>query len=93
MFGPWINSFVSNRKMVFTGCAAVCWTLWKTRNDICFNKTPWTGMQVLWRRLVSTLAQWVILLSEGAREQLNTVLFQLEKIARSHPLLTWRDPG
>ena len=72
---------------------AVMWVLWKTRNDICFNKTPWTGMQVLWRRLVSALAQWVILLSEAAIEQMSTLLLQLERIARSHPLLTWRDPG
>jgi hypothetical protein len=37
--------------------AAVLWTIWLTRNDMCFNRSLWLGMQVFWRRLAYNLAQ------------------------------------
>jgi hypothetical protein len=38
LFGAWIKSFLkTQRNLVLCGAAALCWTLWKTRNDACFN--------------------------------------------------------
>jgi hypothetical protein len=31
--------------------AALLWVLWLTRNDMCFKRNNWCGMQVIWRRL------------------------------------------
>jgi hypothetical protein len=39
MLGVWIGSFPAPlRKNILCGCTAVCWTIWKTRNDACFNR-------------------------------------------------------
>jgi hypothetical protein len=27
--------------------AAALWAIWNTRNDLCFNQTPWAGMQMI----------------------------------------------
>jgi hypothetical protein len=38
LFGAWIKSFLKNqRNLVLCGAVALCWSLWKTRNDACFN--------------------------------------------------------
>jgi hypothetical protein len=37
LFGPWLRSFSSKqRNLVLIGLAAVCWTLWISRNDLVF---------------------------------------------------------
>jgi hypothetical protein len=35
--------------------AAALWSLWKLRNDLCFNRSSWSCMQVLYLRVVHTL--------------------------------------
>lgn len=73
--------------------AAIMWILWKKRNDLCFNHKLWTGMQVLWRDLASTLSQWMVLLSADAKMLMGTLVTKLEHLARSPPPLIWRDLG
>jgi hypothetical protein len=46
---------------------ALLWVLWLTRNDMYFKRNNWCGMQVIWRRLACTLAQWGILLIGAER--------------------------
>jgi hypothetical protein len=39
MLGGWIDSFPAPlRKSIFCGCTVVSWTIWKTRNDACFDR-------------------------------------------------------
>jgi hypothetical protein len=38
--------------------AALLRGIWLMRNDMCFNRTNWSGMQTLWRKLAFLLAQW-----------------------------------
>jgi hypothetical protein len=39
--GGWTDYFsVSQPKLVLNGGAAVCWSIWKVRNDACFNRFP-----------------------------------------------------
>jgi hypothetical protein len=38
LFGGSIKSFPhGQRNLVLCGAGALCWILWKTRNDACFN--------------------------------------------------------
>jgi hypothetical protein len=38
LFGAWIKSFLKTQiNLVLCGAAALCWILWKTKNDACFN--------------------------------------------------------
>lgn len=48
--------------------AAALWALWKYRNDMCFNRVLWSGMQAIWRKTTSTLSAWEVLCSGPARE-------------------------
>jgi hypothetical protein len=72
--------------------AAVLRTIWITRNDHVFNRVQWLGMQVLWKRLICSCAQWKILLKEEEKEGLMGMMNKLEGVAR-RPLLLWPDPG
>jgi hypothetical protein len=73
--------------------ATILWVLWLTRNDMCFKRSMWSGMQVIWRRSACTLAQWSILLSGAEKEKLNMVEARLETLVRAPPLLLWPEPG
>jgi hypothetical protein len=50
---------------------ALLWVLWLTQNDMCFKRNNWSGMQVIWRRLACTLAQWGILLTGAEKGKLD----------------------
>jgi hypothetical protein len=73
--------------------AAALWALWKYRNDMCFNRVLWSGMQAIWSKTASTLSAWEVLCSGPARERVVTPVKKLEKLARDPPLLLWPDPG
>jgi hypothetical protein len=49
---------------------ALLWVLWLTQNDMCFKRNNWSRMQVIWRRLACTLAQWGILLTGAEKGKL-----------------------
>jgi hypothetical protein len=57
MFGGWIKSFpITQRKLVLCGASAVCWTLWKTRNDACLNRVVLSHpVNVIYRLVVCLL--------------------------------------
>jgi hypothetical protein len=39
MFGSWLSNQNSKiRALIWVGIAALCWAIWKTRNDIIFHK-------------------------------------------------------
>jgi hypothetical protein len=73
--------------------AAVLWTIWLTRNDMCFNRSLWPGMQVIWRRLAFNLVEWSILLAGEEKEQASLVVAELERLMRAPQLLLWPEPG
>jgi hypothetical protein len=73
--------------------SAIQCVLWLTRNDMCFKRSLWCGMQVVWRKSAYILAQWSILLSGSEKEKLNGVVANLESLVRAPPLLLWLEPG
>jgi hypothetical protein len=52
MFGNWIsNQHKDFKKLIWVGVAAVCWAIWKCRNEIVFKKTKFNLiLQVIFRR-------------------------------------------
>jgi hypothetical protein len=51
MFGTWTNQVGDKlRRQLLTGASTFCWTIWLSRKDAVFDKTPITSfMQVLYR--------------------------------------------
>ena len=51
MFGTWLNNqHKKTRYLIWVGVAAVCWAIWRCRNDIIFNKIKVNSiLQVIFR--------------------------------------------
>jgi hypothetical protein len=81
------------KKLVNMVHAALLRVIWLIRNDICFNRVVWPGMQMVWRKTAWQLAQWEVLLAEGERGKLQVMIAQLEGLARAPPPLLWPEPG
>jgi hypothetical protein len=53
MFGNWLHILDDNiKKITMVGVAALCWAIWRCRNDIIFNKIKYYSfMQATFRRI------------------------------------------
>jgi hypothetical protein len=49
--------------------AAALWSVWKLRNDLCFKRLSWTGMQVMFHRISLHLARWQLICPEGKKRK------------------------
>jgi hypothetical protein len=51
MFGNWLNNQHKDfKQLIWVGVAAICWAIWKCRNDIVFKKTKFNSIpQVIFR--------------------------------------------
>jgi hypothetical protein len=48
----------NNNSVINVVCTANLWSLWKLRNDLCFQGKVWPGVQEIWRRVAVKLDQW-----------------------------------
>ena len=71
--------WVSNTKhKIMNGfSAALMWSLWKFRNEMCFQGRIWTGEKTLIRRMLNTLKNWRSLYPEEDATKLDQVLSRL----------------
>jgi hypothetical protein len=45
MFGNWLNNqHKDSKKLIWVGVAAICWAIWKCRNDIVFKKMKFNSI-------------------------------------------------
>ena len=84
MFGSWLCGLAKSCKsLVYTGIAALCWAIWRSRNDTVFQKTKnQTSLQILFRATYLTRA-WAILHKED-REAIAAACRMLETVAMDH---------
>ena len=69
MFGNWLNGVDRQSKaFIRIGVSALCWSIWRVRNDIFFNKKiSFHFLQVI--NMVSHWVQlWALLSPEGLRD-------------------------
>jgi RsiW-degrading membrane proteinase PrsW (M82 family) len=83
MFGNWLNNQHKDfKQLIWVGVAAVCWAIWKCRNDIVFKKTMFNSiLQVIfsgayWLRFWAQLQR-----KEQAKDILIAMSRRLEVIA------------
>jgi hypothetical protein len=73
---------------------ALFWTIWLTRNDICFNSSMWPrhagDMDAI--SLQPCLVDRSILLAGGQKEQAGLVVAELESLIRAPHLLLRPEP-
>jgi hypothetical protein len=69
MFGEWLCSFKKyERNLITIGCSAVLWSLWKIRNDCCFNSINRVNATNILLLCCSWLDSWDILQKETSRK-------------------------
>jgi RsiW-degrading membrane proteinase PrsW (M82 family) len=83
MFGTWLrNQNKKLRDMIWVGMAAMCWAIWRCRNDVIFNKLKTNSiMQVIFRGAY-WLRFWAPLQhDEQTKDILSSISRRLETIA------------
>jgi hypothetical protein len=45
--------------------SAVCWGLWKLRNELCFQDVAWKYLEQVWWKVLPMLRCWTILVPVG----------------------------
>jgi hypothetical protein len=61
--------------------SAVCWSLWKVQNSLCFQEVAWLEMKQVWHRVIPMLKCWRILVPVSSLGGFDAVLGILEKLA------------
>jgi hypothetical protein len=69
--------------------AAVLWTLWKTRNDLCFQDPHWRGTRKILGRCAQSIKSWSMLVPKAG--DLDRVVEELENISASPMRIAWRN--
>jgi hypothetical protein len=67
--------------------STVCWSIWKLRNAICFQDTPWVSMQMLWHRVLPMLRCWKILVPIQLMDDFDSVVASLERMMMEPELI------
>ena len=82
MSSTWLLDIdAKHRKLILVGVAALCWAIWRCRNDICFNNVRYTFfLQALFRGAY-WLRFWALLQPAGTQELLRSVSKNLETTA------------
>jgi hypothetical protein len=69
MFGRWLNGVRKDDKQkTWIGVSALCWAIWRSRNNIIFNKQSEINFLQVIRRAAHSIQQWGFLLPLEQRE-------------------------
>jgi RsiW-degrading membrane proteinase PrsW (M82 family) len=77
MFGKWLNNQHKDfKQLIWVGVAAVCWAIWKCRNDLVFKKAKFNSiLQVIFRS-----AYWLRFWAQLQRKkQANDILIAMSR--------------
>ena len=66
------------------------WSLWKLRNDLCFQRNQWRCMAILLYKLVSLVQNWEILYSEEQRQVIQCKVVMIKEVASQELWLPWK---
>jgi hypothetical protein len=61
--------------------SAVLWSIWKLRNDRCFQRIGWRSMEMLLFRIAGLLQNWIILFPPSKKEMLQEVINKIKLAA------------
>jgi hypothetical protein len=83
MFGNWLNGVSKcDKARIRIGIAALCWSIWTSRNDMVFNKQKSTNFLQVIRRAAHWIHLWAFLLPEEQREHMASGCNRLLMVAQ-----------
>jgi len=62
--------------------SAVLWSIWKLRNELCFQRSGWKSMEVLFYKILGLLQNWIVLCPVNKRKRLDGFLEELKTAAK-----------
>ena len=75
MFGSWLsNQNNKSRNLIWVGVAALCWAIWRTRNDIIFHRIKYNSILQVIIRGTYWLRFWAQLHCEGHNKNFISLL-------------------
>lgn len=86
-FWIWVNIYLKGGKKYFmVGLGAICWAIWKARNDICFDKKLIRSPTEIICTISSFLTYWTDLQAQEDKDALEGGAEALKKMAlHLHP--------
>ena len=78
-----------NHELTNVLSSAVIWSIWKLRNELCFQGVPWTGMKSVLMRVVRMIRRWVPMLNQELGRRVEELSSLLEKEALLSPQIEW----
>ena len=87
-FGRW---WISNDKnaVLNCACAATLWSLWKSRNHLCFQGGTWQGEGQILGSIAKMLKRWRVLLKQEKHVGLDHIVQRLLEEGSSPPKICW----
>jgi hypothetical protein len=83
MFGNWLNGVPKNDKnKIRIGVSAICWSIWRTRDNFIFNNQKGTNFLQVIYQAVHWIQLWALLLPEEQRLDLVTGCSRLLMVAQ-----------
>jgi len=72
--------WLSNRKHCVTNIftAAALWSIWKLRNNLCFQRNGWKSMEILYQMIIAMTQNWLILCPVEYQDRMKEVIADLK---------------
>ena len=70
--------------------SAAIWCLWKLRNDLCFQRSLWKSMDILFYQTSKTIQKWAILCPLEQKEDLLQKAMMIKREATQVLWLGWK---
>ena len=87
------GDLVGKKHSVLNMCiSATLWSIWKLRNDFCFQGTKWKDEKVLVGKVARMLRRWTDLCKGGNVQCLEDIISRLEARSREPLRIMWAEP-
>jgi hypothetical protein len=73
--------WLSNKKHLAlnTICAAVLWSIWKSRNALIFDNQTWISMKQIWWLILKSLRKWRLIYKASMTVQIDLFCSKISK--------------
>lgn len=83
--------WIANKRHMLSNIvsSAVLWSLWKLRNELCFQGVVWLGMRMVLIRVSRMLRRWLPMYKQEVGVRLEELISKLEESASCPPWIEW----
>jgi hypothetical protein len=83
----WLSNKMNGLLNIVT--SIVLWSIWKLRNELCFQRIGWKSMEILFFRIAGLLQHWEILCPAEKKDQLQLYVKKIKEAPKMIFCLPW----